>query len=84
MTGAADVTDGAVGAIAVCSTGFCTCVLFTDCIMIGGWVFACLALHPGSGAGLVTEELQFETFDVGLGDPADAEPEYIPELGDFL
>lgn len=84
LTGAVDVADGAVGAIAVCSMGFCTCVLFTDCMMIGGCVFACLALQPGSGAGLVTEELQLETFDVGLGEPADAEPEYMPDDGDFL
>lgn len=76
-------TLGAVGAIAVCSTGFCTCVLFTDCIMIGGCVFVCLALQPGNGAGLVTDELQLDTLDVGLGEPADAEPEYIPEDGDF-
>lgn len=69
-------TEGAVGAIAVCSTGFCTCVLFTDCIMMGGCVFACLALHPGRGAGLVTVELQLEEmFEVGLGEPADALPE---------
>lgn len=26
---------GTCGAIAVCKTGFCTCVDLTDCIMIG-------------------------------------------------
>ena len=33
------------GAHAVCSTGFCTCVDLTDCIMIGEWVLAWRALH---------------------------------------
>lgn len=39
------------GAVAVCSTGFCTCVDLTDCIMIGGWVFVCLAPHTDKGMG---------------------------------
>lgn len=41
---------GTGGAVAVCSTGFCTCILFTDCIM-GGCVFVCRALHACSGIG---------------------------------
>lgn len=35
------VVAGTCGAIAVCKTGFCTCVDFTDCIIIGECVFLC-------------------------------------------
>ena len=36
---------GLVGAQAVCSTGFCTWVDLTDCMMMGEWVLACRALQ---------------------------------------
>jgi hypothetical protein len=36
---------GLVGAHAVCSTGFCTWVDLTDCMMMGEWVFAWRALQ---------------------------------------
>lgn len=45
------VAAPAKGAVAVCSTGFCTCVDLTDCIMIGGCVFVCLAPHTDKGIG---------------------------------
>lgn len=41
----------AVGAVAVCSTGFCTCVDFTDCMMIGCCVFVCRDPHADKGIG---------------------------------
>lgn len=43
--------SGAVGAIAVWSTGFCTWVLFTDCMMTGDWDLAWRADHAWSGRG---------------------------------
>lgn len=76
---------GEVGAMAVCNTGFCTWVLFTDCIIIGGWVLACRAPHASSGVGLATAEVGVVVPPVdtvtGLGLPALAGPEYIPEEG---
>lgn len=65
-----------MGAIAVCRTGFCTCVLLTDCMMIGGWVLACLAPHEWSGVGLATEVgVVLPPTVTGLGEPAEAGPE---------
>lgn len=39
-----DDDDAAIG-VAVCRTGFCTCVLLTDCIMMGDLVLVCLDDH---------------------------------------
>ena len=36
---------GAIGAIAVCNTGFCTWVDLTDCIITGDCDLACRALR---------------------------------------
>lgn len=66
---------GVVGAMAVCNTGFCTWVLFTDCIIIGGWVFVCRAPHAGTGVGRVMDVGVVVDTGIGLGDPAEVEPE---------
>ena len=73
-----EIGCGEVGAIAVCNTGFCTCVLLTDCIIIGGCVFACRAPQACNGVGLAIDACVFgdiaETV-IGLGEPADVGPE---------
>lgn len=74
-----EIGCGAVGAIAVCNTGFCTCVLFTDCMMIGGCVLACRAPHACNGVGRAIDVcvLLGDIVDtvIGLGVPADVGPE---------
>lgn len=75
---AGDVVDGIcgdVGAIAVCNTGFCTCVLFTDCIMIGGCVLACRAPHACRGVGRAIAGGVAVDTGMGLGEPAEVGPE---------
>lgn len=48
-----DWVGGAGGAIAVCSTGFCTCVDLTDCIMTGVWLLVfCHVCRCGTGMGM--------------------------------
>lgn len=60
--------------MAVCRTGFWTCVLLT-CTMIGGCQGACNAVGRVIGAAVVDEDI-----GTGLGDPADVDPEYMPEV----
>lgn len=63
---------GTWGAIAVCRMGFCTCVDFTDCIMIGECVLRC---HEPIWHTFVDLDIGCGDIDVeggtGLGDPAD-------------
>lgn len=66
---------GAAGAMAVWSTGFCTCVDFTDCIIIGEWVFVCHVPRVDTAigrciAGCGDIEEFCETV-IGLGEPTD-------------
>lgn len=66
--GGAD-TGGEVGAAAVCNTGFCTCVLLTDCIIMGVGVLACLAVCPprGNDTGDIEAGGDSEEGDTGCG-----------------
>lgn len=65
---------GACGAIAVCSTGFCTCVDLTDCIMIGECVLRCHEPNWHTVAGRCMPgcgDMEFGGTVIGLGEPAD-------------
>lgn len=67
---------GTCGAIAVCNTGFWTCVDFTECMIIGCCVFVFLALY-GCGCNAIGLEMEtcvgpaFCVTVMGLGEPAD-------------
>lgn len=66
---------GADGAMAVCRTGFCTCVDLTDCMMMGEWVFVChvpRAVEIAMGRCMAgCGEMEFCDTVIGLGEPAD-------------
>ena len=57
--------------VAVCSTGLATCVLLTDCIMMGEWVVACLA---GQGNDDPVDRCVDDDSTEGLGEGAAAGP----------
>lgn len=69
--------------MAVCRIGFCTCVDFTDCIIMGECVLRC---HEPIWHTFVDLDIGCGDIDVeggtGLGDPADV-AEQIPEDGDL-
>ena len=48
---AADAATTVAGSVAVWRTGFCTCVLFTLCMMMGECVFVCRADHACKAKG---------------------------------
>ncbi len=54
--------------MADCSTGFCTCVLLTDCMMIGEWVLACLAVHAWTDEEVREEDESMD--EAGEGEAA--------------
>lgn len=66
---------GADGAMAVCKTGFCTCVDLTDCMMMGECVFVChvpRAVEMAMGRCMAgCGEMEFCETVIGLGEPAD-------------
>lgn len=68
---------GAAGAMAVCKTGFWTCVDLTDCMMIGECVFVCHVLRDWEtatgrcmGCGDIDDDVA-DTLLIGLGEPAE-------------
>lgn len=63
---------GTWGAMAVCKIGFCTCVDFTDCIMMGECVLRCHEpiWHTFDDLDIGCGDIEFDG-GTGLGEPAD-------------